>query len=91
LESLDNRIEKGNFDENGNLAFGIKEHIDIPGVKYDPAVGIFGMDVCLTLENSGYRIKNRRFNKGKISKGHGLKKNDAIQFMKKKYALKIED
>ncbi|MBO3763172.1 MAG: 50S ribosomal protein L5, partial [Candidatus Brockarchaeota archaeon] len=27
------------------LSFGIKEHILLPGVKYDPMYGIFGMDV----------------------------------------------
>ncbi len=31
----------------GYFAFGIEEHIDLPGVEYDPDIGIFGMDVCV--------------------------------------------
>lgn len=33
-----------NFSETGNFGFGIEEHIDL-GIKYDPGIGIFGMDL----------------------------------------------
>ena len=39
-----------NFDASGNLSFGISDYTDFPGQKYDPDVGIFGMDVNV-LEN----------------------------------------
>jgi large subunit ribosomal protein L5 len=91
LEGIEHRVRASNFDEQGNLSFGIKEHIDIPGVRYDPAVGIFGMDVCLTLERPGYRIKRRRLETRKVSKGHSLNKDDAIQFIKERYKVQVED
>lgn len=33
-----------NFSETGNFGFGVEEHIDL-GIKYDPGIGIFGMDL----------------------------------------------
>ena len=31
---------------------GIHEHIDIPGTKYNPDIGIFGMDVLLVINEA---------------------------------------
>src|SRR3989344_8571341 len=39
LLSMDNKIDAWKFDSNGNFSFGIKEYLDIPGVKYDPEIG----------------------------------------------------
>ena len=50
LEAVDNKLNPNQFDENGNVAFGIHEYIEIPGVKYDPKIGIMGLQVCVTLE-----------------------------------------
>jgi large subunit ribosomal protein L5 len=36
LPVVDNKLSRGCFDKHGNFAFGIKEHIELPGVKYDP-------------------------------------------------------
>ena len=60
LEAIENKLNPKQFDENGNVAFGIHEYIEIPGVKYDPKIGIMGLEVCVTLERPGYRIKRRR-------------------------------
>lgn len=91
LEAIEGRISRKKFDEYGNLSFGIKEHIDIPGVRYDPAVGIYGMDVCLTLERPGYRIKKRRICVRKTPKSHRVTPEESIQFMKEKYNVTVEE
>ena len=39
------------FDNFGNYSFGIREHIDIPGVKYDPQIGILGLGISVTLQD----------------------------------------
>merc|ERR1712198_699592 len=36
-------LKRENFSATGNFGFGIQEHIDL-GIKYDPSIGIFGMD-----------------------------------------------
>lgn len=91
LEAVGGKIKKKNFDRLGNLSFGIKEHIDIPGVRYDPNVGIFGMDVCITVERPGYRIKRRKIFGKKISKSHSIKPEDSIAFMTEEYKVVLEE
>ena len=46
--AIRHRLNPRSFDKDGNFAFGIKEHIDIPGTRYDPQTGIIGMDVMAT-------------------------------------------
>lgn len=60
LEAVGYRIKRSSIDQFGNVGFGIEEHILIPGVRYDPEVGILGMDVYITVERPGYRIMRRR-------------------------------
>ena len=43
LEAKGNTVNGRSFDNFGNYSFGIREHIDIPGVKYDPQIGILGL------------------------------------------------
>ena len=60
LEGINKNIKPTQFDDQGNLSFGIKEHIDIPGMKYNPDIGIFGMNVSVTFEKPGYRIAKKK-------------------------------
>ncbi|RLI91523.1 MAG: 50S ribosomal protein L5, partial [Candidatus Altiarchaeales archaeon] len=85
----DNQIKKSNFDEYGNFSFGIHEYIDFPGIKYDPDIGIFGMDICVSLERPGFRIKRRRIKKSKIPSRNRISKEEAIEFIKNKFKVKI--
>ncbi len=77
------------FDSEGNFSFGIAEHTDFEGVKYDPEIGIFGMDVCVTLERKGYRIKRRKRQKTKIPLRHRITKEEAIEFLKREFNLEV--
>ncbi|MBW2993003.1 50S ribosomal protein L5 [Candidatus Woesearchaeota archaeon] len=89
LDAKDFVLKPEQFDENGNIAFGIPEYIDIAGVKYKPELGIMGLEVCVTIERLGFRIKRRKIKKKKISKKHGIKVEEAMEFMKKKFNVKI--
>jgi large subunit ribosomal protein L5 len=82
LEAKGNRIPASCFDENGNFSFGIKEHIEIPGMKYDPEIGIFGMDVCVSLARPGYRVARRRRARSHVGKAHRIGKEEAIAYVK---------
>src|SRR5918994_3020675 len=83
-----NIIKASSFDDFGNLSIGIHEHIDIPGTRYDPDIGIFGMDVCMALARPGYRVSRRR-NKSSIGKNHRIKREDAIGFLKQSFGVEI--
>ena len=91
LDAVDKRLRYKQFDENGNIAFGIREYIDIPGVKYDPKIGIMGLEVCITLERPGYRIKRRRLLVRKIPARHRISKQEAMDFMTQKFKIIIEE
>ena len=89
LHAKDFVLDEDQFDASGNLAFGIPEYIDIEGTKYDPKIGVMGLEVCITFEKPGYRIKKRRLKKRKVGKNHAVKKEEAIEFMKKNFNIKI--
>ena len=81
LQAVDNQIPKDHFDAEGNVSFGIKEHIEIPGTRYVPELGIFGMDISVALGRAGYRVKERRRGKAKIGKCHLLTPEEAMVFV----------
>lgn len=81
LEGISRNIKPTQFDAQGNLSFGIKEHIDIPGMKYNPDIGIFGMDLSITFEKPGYRIAKRRIQKKKVPQKHRISKEETMKFM----------
>ena len=90
LQAIDKKLSRGCFDSQGNFSFGIKEHIEIPGTKYVPELGIYGMDVSVTLSRPGYRVKWRRRAKSRVGPRHLLTRNEATSFVKNEFGVEIE-
>ena len=90
LDGIGNNLKASQFDAQGNVAFGIEEHIDIPGMRYDPDIGIFGMNVAVTFEKPGYRIKRRKIQHKRIPNKHQVTKEETMEFMKKEFQVNIE-
>lgn len=90
LDGIGNRLKSRQFDSQGNVSFGINEHIDIPGMRYDPDIGIFGMNVSITFEKPGYRIKKRKIQRKKIPAKHMVTKEETMDFMQEKFKVKID-
>jgi large subunit ribosomal protein L5 len=89
LGIIENQLKESQFDRTGNFSFGIEEHTDFPGMKYDPNIGIFGMDVTVSLIRPGYRVGRRRIQKQKIPGSHKLTKQDAIAYIKDAYGVEV--
>ena len=89
LEAKDNQINERAFDNEGNFSFGIKEHIDIPGVKYDPQIGILGLEVSASLSRPGFSIKLRSKHKARVGKNHRITKDDSIKFYTEKFGVRV--
>ena len=89
LQAKGNTLPASSFDENGSVSFGIKEHIDIPGVKYKPELGIFGMDVSVFITRPGYRVMYRRRAPSKVGRKHRVKKEEAIEFMRSNFGVEV--
>ncbi len=90
LDGIENRLKVKQFDAQGNVSFGIEEHIDIPGMRYDPDIGIFGMNMSITFEKPGYRIKRRKIQRKKIHNKHKITPEETVQFMKDNFQVKIK-
>jgi large subunit ribosomal protein L5 len=91
LVAVDDHLKPKNFDNQGNLSFGIPEYIEIPDLEYIPEVGIIGLEVAVTLERPGFRIKKRKYLKKKIPQKHRITKEESMEFMKKKYGTAITE
>jgi large subunit ribosomal protein L5 len=90
LHAVGYRLRASQFDEFGNVSFGIKEHILIPGVKYDPEIGIFGMDVAITVERPGFRVMRRRRARRPIPRIHRVTKEEAMLLLHELLGVTIE-
>ena len=78
------RNEQIAVSQTGNFGFGIQEHIDL-GIKYDPSIGIYGLDFCVVLVRLGYNVAQSRRKTGKIGFGHRLTKENAMKWFQQKY------
>ncbi len=90
LTAKENTLKESNFDNEGNFSFGIHEYIEIQGIKYDPDIGMLGLEVAATIERPGFRIKKRRMKKRKVPKKHRVTKEEAINFVKEKFGVEIQ-
>ena len=90
LESKGNIVKGKSFDSFGNYSFGIKEHIDIPGVKYEPSIGILGLGISITLSRPGYGIRKRSKHKASIGKHHVITSQEAKDYLTKEFGVTVE-
>ncbi|MCD6369595.1 MAG: 50S ribosomal protein L5 [Thermoproteales archaeon] len=90
LETVKYTIKESSIDDYGNISFGIREHILLPGTKYDPSIGIFGFDVNIVLERPGFRVSRRRRKRNKIGKNHRrIPRSEAKMFLEKVLGVKV--
>jgi large subunit ribosomal protein L5 len=89
LEIRNNRLPGYSFDPRGNFSFGIQDYTDFPGMKYDPEIGVFGMDVSVSLMRPGWRVSRRASRARPIPRRHRVSRDDGIQFMKDRFKLEV--
>lgn len=75
---------RGCFSDEGNFGFGIDEHIDL-GIKYDPSIGIYGMDFYVVLGRPGYRVRYRRKCKTNVGQKQKISKEESIKWFQTKF------
>lgn len=89
LEAVENKLKASQFDKYGNFGLGIKEYIDIPDAKYKHEIGMLGLDVIVTLERPGFRIKRRRIQKRKIPNKQKISKEEGMSWVKNSFGVDI--
>ncbi|KAL7006009.1 60S ribosomal protein L11 [Cystobasidiomycetes sp. EMM_F5] len=84
LKVKEYELRKRNFSETGNFGFGITEHIDL-GIKYDPAIGIMGMDFYVVMGRPGARVARRKRCKSRVGFSHRVTKDDSMAWFKQRF------
>ncbi len=86
----DYKLPVYSFDKQGNAYFGVTDYTDFKGMKYDPDIGIFGMDVAIVLKKAGgYRISKRRISRKTVPSKIRVKKDESIKFLEDNFNVKI--
>jgi large subunit ribosomal protein L5 len=89
LAAKELKLAERNYDDSGNISFGIPEYIDIEGAKYNPEIGIIGLQACITLTRPGYRVKKRRMRASSLAKQHVITKEEAMTFMAEHFKVQV--
>jgi large subunit ribosomal protein L5 len=89
LGIVDKTLVRSQFDSLGNVSFGIEEHTDFPGMRYDPNIGVFGMDITVVIKRPGERICKRRIATRKIPTNHRVTVEDAVSFLNESYGVEV--
>lgn len=90
LNIRENKVYAYSFDKEGNMSFGISDYTDFEGMKYDPEIGIFGMDVNVVMKRAGgYRVTRRALLSRRIPGDHRVQRDEAIRFMQDNYKVEV--
>ncbi|MCK5342228.1 MAG: 50S ribosomal protein L5 [Candidatus Heimdallarchaeota archaeon] len=91
FDAADNRLLETRFDTYGNFGFGISEHIllDLKGAKYDPNLGITGMDILVSFARPGFRIRTRKLRRKKIPMSHRLTPDETKALLRRDFPIDI--
>lgn len=84
LKVKEYELRRRNFSETGNFGFGIQEHIDL-GIKYDPSIGIYGMDFYVVMGRPGFRVARRKRASSRVGFQHRCKKADTVNWYKSRF------
>jgi len=84
LQVHEYELKERNFSSTGNFGFGIQEHIDL-GLKYDPSVGIYGMDFFIVLGRPGFRVSRKKRGCARVGVTHRITKDIAKKWFTTKF------
>lgn len=84
LKVKEYELNARNFSATGNFGFGIDEHIDL-GIKYDPSIGIYGMDFYVVMGRPGNKIARKKQKSGRVGAPHRVTKDATINWYKKRF------
>jgi len=84
-------LSTSQFDDTGNFSFGVAEHTEFPSQEYDPQIGIYGLDVTVTLVRPGYRVSKRDKANRSIPSGHQMTTADAASYVESNFDVEVDE
>jgi len=86
--ALDDRtLDIESIDRQGNISFGLPDYTDFAGMKYDPEIGVRGMDVCVEVGRPGWRVRDRRIGRRPIPRSVRLNRDETRRFLQEKFRV----
>jgi large subunit ribosomal protein L5 len=90
LTAREKKLDVSCFDSRGSVSFGIREHIEVPGIRYDPSVGILGLNVSVLLERPGFSVARRVRRTSRVGKKHLVSREEAMQYFKDNFGVIVQ-
>ncbi|MDE1850374.1 MAG: 50S ribosomal protein L5 [Candidatus Micrarchaeota archaeon] len=89
LEANNFVIREKSINDN-SISFGIKEYIDFNAVKYDPKIGMLGMNINANFSRRGRRVEYRRRVRSVAADEHRkVTKAEIIEYVTKHFGAKV--
>ncbi len=85
----ENRLYNYCFSTTGGLSFGIPDYTSYEHQKYDPDIGIFGLDLAIVVERPGCRVARRKLRRGRIPLRHRVSRDECMDFMQRKFNVEV--
>ncbi len=82
LEARDRQLDPESIDRRGSFSFGIADYTDFAGMKYDPEIGVRGMDIAVELGRPGWRVRDRKFHRRPLPKAVRVSRDEAREFLR---------
>jgi large subunit ribosomal protein L5 len=89
FDARDKQLDGESIDRNGNFSFGVADYTDFAGMKYDPAIGIHGMDVSVEIGRAGFRVRERRVRPRPIPRRLRSSSEETRAFLRQKFGVTI--
>ncbi|MCI4346900.1 MAG: 50S ribosomal protein L5 [Thermoplasmata archaeon] len=89
LDARDRALDPDSIDDHGNLSFGIADYTDFAGLKYDPAIGIHGMDISVEIGRAGWRVRDRRMQARSIPTSARVDAAETRSFLQQSFRVKF--
>jgi large subunit ribosomal protein L5 len=87
FEARDRQLDPLSIDRSGSFSFGLPDYTDFTGMKYDPAIGIVGLDICVEMGRAGWRVRERRIGNRPIPKSLRANRDETRAFLAERYRL----
>lgn len=87
FDARDRQLDPDSIDRNGNFSFGIADYTDFAGMKYDPQIGIHGMDISVEIGRAGWRVRDRRVQSAHISPHLRATREETRRFLAERFKV----
>lgn len=91
LDAANNTVQPGAL-ANNSINFGIKEYIEFSGVKYDPKIGMLGLNINASFARRGVRVATRKRRNSSVDEKHRRIPGDELRaYLEKNFGAKVAE